>query len=102
MAITKKIDNLCTPSRIYFWFSVILLVAMVIQNMGNMNVYHLGCFSCDVSNTIVIFVFKLIYIIFWTWILNLICKDGYKNVAWLLVLFPILLLFVLLGLMMIY
>ena len=100
MAIPKKISELCTPSRIYFWFSAILLVAMAIQNIGNTHMYHLGCYSCVVPHTILIFAFKLMYVLFWTWILNLICKDGYKNIAWLFVLFPILLLFVLLGVMM--
>ncbi len=102
MTIFKKINELCSPSRIYFWFSMILLLGMIFQNVGNTNMYHLGCFSCIVPSTILIFAFKIMYIIFWTWILNLICRDGYKNIAWLLVLFPILLLFVLLGLMMIY
>jgi hypothetical protein len=74
---------------------------MVLQNLGNTQTYNLGCFSCDVPNTILVFVFKFMYVLFWTWMLNLMCKDGHKTIAWLLVIFPILLLFVILGIMMI-
>ena len=55
-------------------------------------------FECNVQNTLVVFLFKILYIIFWTFILNILCKGGYNEIAWFLVLLPILLLFVLLGL----
>ena len=32
-------------------------------------------------------------ILFWTWVLNIICKAGYKWVSWLLVLLPFILIF---------
>jgi hypothetical protein len=38
-----------------------------------------------------------LYIIFWTWILNLICKSGASVVSWVLVLFPIILMFLIIG-----
>ena len=40
-----------------------------------------------------------VYIIFWTFILNAICKAGYKSISWFLVLLPFLLLAVALGLL---
>ena len=101
MAFPKNLNDLCIPSRFYFIFSFILLIAMILQNLGNTQSYNLGCFSCDVPNTILVFVFKFMYVLFWTWVLNLMCKDGHKTIAWLLVIFPILLLFVILGVMMI-
>jgi uncharacterized membrane protein YdjX (TVP38/TMEM64 family) len=64
--------------------------------------YALGNFSCRVPSTIAIFILKLVYILFWTWILNLMCKDGQQTIAWLLVLFPFILLFVILGIVMVY
>jgi hypothetical protein len=42
---------------------------------------------------------ELLYIFFWTWVLNLICKDGHTTISWLLVLFPFILLFVMMGLL---
>jgi hypothetical protein len=34
-----------------------------------------------------------IYVVFWTWVLNLICKAGYKWLSWVLVLAPFVLIF---------
>ena len=102
MAFPKSLNQLCTPSYIYFIISVIGLAAAAIQNIGNNQIYALGMFSCRVPSTIAIFVFKLVYILFWTWVLNLMCKDGEESVAWLLVLLPFILLFVILGIIMLY
>jgi hypothetical protein len=44
-----------------------------------------------------VFVVKVIGILFWTWILNLMCKDGHKEIAWFLVLLPFVLLFFMMG-----
>lgn len=97
MLLIKNIKDLCTPSKLYFGLSAFLLFVMFLQNLGNTTSYHLGCYSCVVSSTILVFSFKFLYILFWTWILNLMCKDGKKNIAWFLFLFPFLLLFVILG-----
>ena len=35
--------------------------------------------------------------LFWTFILNAICKAGYKEVSWFMVLLPIILLFIIIG-----
>jgi hypothetical protein len=73
---------------------------MVIQNLGNSNSYNLGSFRCRVPSTTIVFIIKLIYILFWTYILNLICKDGHTTLSWLLILFPFILLFLIIGLVM--
>jgi len=95
----KTLKELCTPAFIYFIISIIALVLVLLQNLGNQNSYNVGSFSCRVPNTAVIFIVKLIYILFWTYVLNLICKDGHKTLSWLLVLLPWLLLFVIMGLL---
>ena len=96
----KSLKELCTPAFIYFIFSMIALILVLFQNLGNVNNYNVGCFSCRVPNTAAIFIVKLIYILFWTYILNLICKDGHKTLSWLLVLLPWILLFVIMGILM--
>lgn len=101
MAFPKRLNQLCTPSLVYFVISIIALAISVVQNMGNRNKYSLGNFSCRVPSTIAVFIVKVIYILFWTWILNLICKDGYTSISWILVLLPFILLFVIMGLIMI-
>ena len=93
------LKNLCTPSYLYFVISIIALIVMMIQNFGNVDVYCLGHYSCDVSSTFLIFVIKFVYILFWTWILNLICNAGAPGIAWFLVLLPFVLLFVLISMM---
>jgi hypothetical protein len=96
-----NVKELCKPAYIYFIISIIALAIIFFQNLGNHNSYTVGSFSCRVPSTILIFIVKLIYILFWTWILNLICKDGHTGVSWLLVLLPFILLFVMIGLLMI-
>jgi hypothetical protein len=79
---------------------MIALFILFIQNIGNTNSYHIGSFSCRVPNTIAVFIVKLIYVLFWNYILNLICKDGHSGLSWLLVLLPYILLFVIMGIIM--
>jgi fatty acid desaturase len=95
MAFPKTLKELCTPAFIYFLLSVIGIVVTLITNLGNTNIYALGRFSSPVPNTMLVFIIKLIYIFFWTWILNLMCKDGHREIAWFLVLLPFVLFFLL-------
>jgi len=100
--LLKKIHDdfkkLCTPAFFYMLISLFALLMIVIQNIGNTNTFCLGSYSCDVPNVYSIYIMKVLYILFWTWVLNLMCKGGYKNVAWFLVLLPFVLFFVVLGL----
>lgn len=97
----KTVKELCTPAMIYFVISIVALAMVLLQNLSNQNSYNVGSFSCRVPSTALVFIIKLIYILFWTWILNLICKDGHTSISWLLVLLPWILLFVMMGLLMI-
>jgi hypothetical protein len=96
MAITG-LKNLCTPAYVYLVLSVIALVIMFLQNIGSENIYCLGVYDCSVSSVSLIFIIKILYILFWTWILNLICREGYPIISWFLVLFPFLLFFILIA-----
>jgi hypothetical protein len=100
MSFPKNIKELCAPSLLFFVISMIGLVMIVLQNLGNNQSYCIGSFSCRVPNTALVFIVKLVYILFWTWVLNLICKDGHVGISWLLVLVPWILLFVMIGLIM--
>lgn len=97
MAFPTKIKELCTPAVLYFTLSMISLIVIILQNFGNVNTFNLGSFSAKVPNTTAILLVKFIYILFWTWILNLICKDGHPGIAWFMVLIPFILLFVIMG-----
>jgi hypothetical protein len=100
MAFPNKLSQLCTPSLVYFVISVIGLVMAIIQNLGNKNRYNLGSFSCQVPSCMAVFIVKIVYVLFWTWVLNLMCRDGHDEIAWFLVLLPFILLAIIIGLVM--
>ena len=75
--LTSQYKKLCTPAMLYFTISILSLLFILLQNLGNSKSFHIVSFSA-----------QLLYMLFWTWILNLICKDKHTNVAWLLVLMP--------------
>ena len=101
MSFPRSLKELCSPAAFYFIISIFSLVVVLFQNLGNSNSYTVGSFSCRVPSTMMVFIIKLIYILFWTWVLNLICKDGHTGISWLLILLPWILLFVLIGMLMI-
>lgn len=94
------IKKLCTPAYVYLVISMISIILMILQNAGNTNTYCLGNYACMVSNTAWVFAGKAFYVVIWTYILNLICSYGYRNISWFLVLFPFILFFILIGLFM--
>jgi hypothetical protein len=94
MSILKDFKTLCPPSLLYFSFSLIGLFIISLQNLFDSKKYVLGNFYSIVPSTFIIFVIKFIFIVFWTWILNLICKNNYQWLSWLLVLFPFIVFFI--------
>ena len=100
--------NMCTPAYVYLVISTMALTVMFAQNFyvienrfgsPDHNVYCLGSYTCNVDNVSMLFLIKILYILFWTWVLNLICGAGATGVAWFLVLLPFVLAFVLLSLL---
>ena len=100
MNLVKKIHKLCTPAYVYLVISVFGMISMMLQNAGNTNSYCVGNFECDVPSTAAVFVGKAIYVAFWTFVLNALCKAGYKKVSWFLVLIPFILAAILIGMLM--
>ena len=98
--IPKTIKELCTPAAIYFIISIVTLALIAFQNMGNTNKFCVGAYACDVPSTMIVFIIEIIYILFFTWVLHLICKAGYTSISWVLLLLPYILFFVLLALFM--
>ena len=93
------LKNICTPAYVYFVVSVIALIIMAFQNLGNVNMYCIGSYSCNVTSVFMIFVLKALYILFWTWVLNIICRGGAPGLAWFFVLLPYILMFILIGML---
>lgn len=97
----KTVNTLCSPAQIYLGISVISVVAMILQNLGNPKKYCIGTISapCPTHN-MVYFAIKFVYIFIWTFLLQKLCKKGYKNISWFLVLLPIITMFVLIAIFM--
>ena len=100
MKFGKTLKSLCAPAYFYLVISVIVVALLIIQNFlnGNVNELCVGSFSCGVENVVVVFVLKILYVAFWTFVLDALCKYGLKKLSWFLVLFPFILFAVLLGL----
>lgn len=88
MKLVDKVKKLCTPAYIYLAISTFALVLLMFQNAGNTDKYCVGGYECIVSSTPLLFLVKVIYVVVWTIILNSLCCDGYKKLAWVLLLLP--------------
>lgn len=91
--------KLCAPAKFYLVFSIFAYFFMFFQNIGNDQIFCLGELGCYSENSIYILLFKAVYILFWTWLLNIICRGGGTLFSWLLVLLPFILFFILVALM---
>jgi len=87
--------NLCTPATIYLVLSAIGIIIIAFQNYGmSPNMYCVGNVRCPVQSSSPIFIMKILYVAFWTFVLNSLCNYGYNQLAWFLLLLPFILFFV--------
>ena len=91
--MSNTLKKLCMPSYIYFIFSMLVLVIAVIFLFSGLNVFCEGK-GCTPGTVILMILLKFIFIVFWTWLLNVICKGGASFFSWFLVLFPFVLIIV--------
>ena len=89
MNVVKKIKGLCSPAFIYFTMSMLLTFITIV------NAIRTKKFKKFNALLITLIVIKIVYVVFWTWVLNLICKSGHQNISWMLVLFPFIIMFLL-------
>jgi hypothetical protein len=81
------LNSLCTPAYLYFLLSIAMLIfAGIFMNTAMMKSYCVG--KCNSLQVILFFLIKLIFIVFWTWILNVLCRGGAGWLSWVMVLFP--------------
>jgi hypothetical protein len=92
----STLNTLCAPAYIYFVVSIVFLIlAIVFLSTGNIDMKDL-CLDekCTKPGVAFLFLIKFIFIIFWTWVLNFICRSGNSGVAWFFLLLPYLLILV--------
>jgi len=70
----SSLSSFCLPSKIYFVLAVLSIIISLIVSTENFIMGFL----------------HLLFVVFWTWVLNLICKNGFSIISWILVLVPIL------------
>ena len=93
--------KVCTPALLYLCLSTFSIFFMLIQMMNSNYGFCIDGTMCDKPTIGLIFIVKILYVLFWTWLLNLICKSGYSPVSWFLVLLPFILFFILVSLIII-
>ncbi len=94
----QRLKSLCTPAQIYFFLSMLSLLAMMSQNSMHSKIYKIGSYSVPTPlNNTMTFLIKIISVVIWTYILKYLCDNGFLGLAWFLVLIPILLMFVIIG-----
>lgn len=76
MNLSSMFKSLCLPSKVYLVLSLFAIAVSAIWPMS---------FG---DNSLIFQTFHIIYVIFWSWVLQLICKAGYKWISWVLVLAP--------------
>jgi hypothetical protein len=81
------LNSLCTPAYLYFLLSIAMLIfSGIIMNTDMMKSFCAG--KCSPVQVILFFLLKLVFIIFWTWVLNVLCRGGAGWLAWFMVVFP--------------
>lgn len=93
----KQFMQLCTPSRVYLGLSLLSIVVILLENVIDTGRYCLGGYSCNLDySNLMVFALKLVYVAVFTIILESLCKNKHKKLAWGLLLLPYVLMFVIL------
>ena len=71
MGFGKAFKKLCTPAMLYFSISIITILIALFSGVK-----------------FIALAVKSVFVIIWTFLLNLLCNKGYKSISWFLVLFP--------------
>jgi hypothetical protein len=90
--------KMCTPATLYFVISLFLLIMMGVSNLQDSEHLCVGDYTCYVGSNTMVFLLNAVYILFWTFLLDLMCKNGYTTLSWVVFLLPFIILFIVLAL----
>lgn len=89
------IVNLCPAAKIYLIISTVAMIIMSLNVFGTNHVFCIGTDDCESPiNVVSLYLLKILYVIFWTWVLNVICRKVSMGLALAIALVPFLLFFV--------
>ena len=77
-----NISELCSPAQLYLVISVIAIVMAMVKQIQLSSILY-----------------KFVFMVGWTWVLNFLCSKGYKTVSWVLVFLPFII--IMLGIIMV-
>ncbi len=90
----NTIKNLCTPALVYLVLSTLSFLGMLSQNCTSPNSLTVGNVESEIPcNNAFIFITQIIYIVIFTFLLNLLCQKGYTTLSWILLFFPLIAMF---------
>jgi hypothetical protein len=75
MKLYSMFKSICLPSKVYFVLSVLGILLSLF-------------YTFDFGLSVFVQIIHFVYVVFWTWVLHLICGAGYTWLSWLLVLVP--------------
>jgi hypothetical protein len=82
--------NLCTPAKLYFIISLILLAVSFYYDItrNEKDKICLGKVNCKLESRPTFYILNILFILLWAVILNLLCSYGWSKLSWFLFLFP--------------
>lgn len=95
-SLFSEVKRLCTPALVYLIFSLLFTITAMVQNAEYTNKICIGRVECNVKSTPAMFIIEILWVVFWTWILSMLCKNGHSSLAWFLVLLPFIVMFIML------
>lgn len=84
----RMVKELCSPAYIYLIISIIAIIVAMFQNAGRTKTYTFCGYRMNVENTGIVFLIKGIVVVFWTIVLDSLCKNGFSQLSWLLLALP--------------
>ena len=94
----KAFKSLCTPAQLYLVMSGLSFLAILMQNCSDSSSYKIGTMEVKPHcHNAVFFIFKALYILAFTFLLNWFCTKNLTTLSWILVLLPFIGMFLILG-----
>ena len=94
----KTFKSLCTPAQLYLVMSGLSFLAILMQNCSDSSSYKIGTMQVKPQcHNAVFFIFKALYILAFTFLLNWFCSKKLTTLSWILVLLPFIGMFLILG-----
>ena len=94
----KTFKSLCTPAQLYLVMSGLSFLAILMQNCTDSSSYKIGTMKVKPQcHNAFFFIFKALYILAFTFVLNWFCSKKLTTLSWILVLLPFIGMFLILG-----